>query len=63
MRKPQDAVSKHTVSPLTDPNFDLAAWSAKHLHPSEEVGREWVKNVKAKYGNDGKVKFGTVGYW
>ncbi|EFQ35745.1 dienelactone hydrolase [Colletotrichum graminicola] len=57
-----DAVTKYTVSPLTDPNFDLAAWSAKHLGPSEEVGREWVKNVKAKYGGDGQVKFGCVGY-
>jgi hypothetical protein len=48
---------------LNDPNFDMGAWVAKHLHPSEEVARKWVKNVKAKYGADDKVKFGAVGYW
>ncbi|KAF5672324.1 dienelactone hydrolase [Fusarium heterosporum] len=57
-----EAVTKYTNSPLTDPNFDLQAWSAKHLQPSEEVAREWAKNVKAKYGNDSKTKFGCVGY-
>ncbi|KAF3402485.1 hypothetical protein DPV78_004272 [Talaromyces pinophilus] len=57
-----DAVTKYTTSPLNDPKFDMAAWSAKHLQPSEEVARDWVKNVKANYGNDGKAKFGCVGY-
>ncbi|KAH7325545.1 dienelactone hydrolase [Stachybotrys elegans] len=57
-----DGVTKYSTSPLNDPNFDLGAWTAKHLHPSEEIGRQWVKNVKAKYGNDGKTKFGCVGY-
>ncbi|KAF5705074.1 dienelactone hydrolase [Fusarium mundagurra] len=57
-----DAVTKYSASPLNDPNFDLEAWSAKHLLPSEQIAREWVKNVKAKYGNDGKAKFGCVGY-
>lgn len=56
-------MTKYTTSPLNDPKFDLPAWSAKHLQPSEEVAREWVKNVKANYGNDGKAKFGCVGYW
>lgn len=57
-----DAVTKYTKSPLNDPNFDLPAWTAKHLQPTEEVALAWAKNVKAKYGNDGKAKFGAVGY-
>ncbi|KAH7041518.1 dienelactone hydrolase [Microdochium trichocladiopsis] len=57
-----DSVGKHSATPLSDPNFDLGAWAAKHLTASEDVGREWVKNVKAQYGNGGKTKFGCVGY-
>ncbi|KAL2213783.1 dienelactone hydrolase [Sarocladium strictum] len=57
-----DSVTKYSKTPLNDPNFDMGAWVAKHLHPSEEVARKWVKNVKAKYGADDKVKFGAVGY-
>lgn len=56
-------MAKYSDTPLDDPNFDFAAWTAKHLTASEEVGREWVKKVKAKYGNGGKTKFGCVGYW
>ncbi|KAK0388786.1 hypothetical protein NLU13_5029 [Sarocladium strictum] len=57
-----DAVTKYSTSPLNDPNFDLPAWAAKHLLPSEEVAKKWAQNVKDKYGNDGKAKLGCVGY-
>nr|AMB48858.1 dienelactone hydrolase [Fusarium camptoceras] len=58
-----DSVGKHSASPLNDPNFDLPAWCAKHMTPSEEIAYKWTKAVKAKYDNDGKTKFGCVGYW
>lgn len=59
----QDAVTKYSTTPLADPNFDLAAWSAKHLTASEEVAKRWIAKVKAEYGNSDKVMFGCVGYW
>ena len=56
-------MGKHSATPLSDPNFDFPAWSAKHLTSSEDIAKEWVKNVKIKYGTDDKVKFACVGYW
>jgi hypothetical protein len=56
-------VTRYTTSPLNDPNFDLKAWSAKHFTPSEEVAQDWAKTIQTNYGNDGKAKFGCVGYW
>ena len=35
----------------------------KHLPSSKEVGAKWVKDVQAKYGKAGKVKFACVGFW
>ncbi|KAL7946820.1 dienelactone hydrolase [Trichoderma barbatum] len=57
-----DPVSKHSKTPLNDPNFDFEAWKVKHMSSSNEIGAEWVKNVKAKYGKAGEVKFACVGY-
>ena len=59
----QDAVSKHTMTPLTDPNFDLKAWSQKHLESSEVITEKWVAEVQSQYGSTGGVKFACVGYW
>jgi hypothetical protein len=56
-------VAKHSLTPLSDPNFDFEAWKNKHLHASEEVGARWVKAVKAKYDPSGDVKFAAIGYW
>ncbi|KAJ2980782.1 hypothetical protein NQ176_g2436 [Zarea fungicola] len=57
-----DAITKYSATPLTDPNFNLEAWSAKHLTVSEEVAAKWVKDVKEKYDPSNKVRFGCVGY-
>lgn len=51
------------MSPLDDPNFDLKAWSAKHLKSSEEVARKWAANVMSRYGGSGHAEFACVGYW
>jgi len=56
-------VSKHTTTPLNDPNFDFEAWCDKHLKSSEEVAAKWVEAVKSIYGTSGSVKFVCVGYW
>ncbi|CAD0111444.1 unnamed protein product, partial [Aureobasidium uvarum] len=58
-----DAVSKYTMTPLNDPNFDLKAWSEKHLKSSEEVASRWATNVMEKYGKSKAAKFACVGYW
>ncbi|KAI4718767.1 dienelactone hydrolase [Aureobasidium sp. EXF-10727] len=57
-----DAVSKHTMTPLNDPNFDLKAWSTKHLRSSEQVASRWAASVMDKYGKSEDVKFACVGY-
>ncbi|EXJ83634.1 hypothetical protein A1O1_07258 [Capronia coronata CBS 617.96] len=57
-----DAVTKHSKTPLSDPNFDFQAWRNKHLPSSEEVAVRWVKDVHAKYGKDPDTKFACVGY-
>ncbi|TIA47529.1 dienelactone hydrolase [Aureobasidium pullulans] len=57
-----DAVSKHTTTPLNDPNFDFEAWCGKHLKSSEEAAAKWVEAVKSTYGTSGSVKFACVGY-
>ncbi|KAL7911408.1 dienelactone hydrolase [Trichoderma velutinum] len=57
-----DPVSKHSLTPLSDPTFDFEAWKSKHLKSSEEVGARWVRNVKTKYGKTEDVKFACVGY-
>lgn len=59
----QDAVGKHSATPLNDPNFDFEAWKNKHLKRTEEVADKWVQDVKAKYGSSESVKFACVGYW
>jgi len=59
----QDPVTKHSATPLSDPNFDFEAWKSRHLTASEEVAAKWVKDVKAKYGTSEDVKFACVGYW
>ncbi|CAD0025332.1 unnamed protein product, partial [Aureobasidium pullulans] len=55
-----DAVSKHTTTPLIDPNFDFEAWCGKHLESSEEVAAKWVEAVESIYGGPEKVKFACV---
>ena len=59
----QDPVWKHSNTPLNDSNFDFEAWKTKHMTSSDEIGTRWVKEVKAKYGTGGDVKFACVGYW
>jgi hypothetical protein len=59
----QDPVTKHSLTPLSDPNFDFEAWKSKHLTSSEEVSAKWVEGVKAKYGTSEDVEFACVGYW
>jgi hypothetical protein len=56
-------VTKHSLTPLSDPNFDFEAWKNKHLHASEEAAARWVKAVKAEYSTSEAVKFAAVGYW
>jgi acyl-CoA-binding protein len=56
-------VSKHTTTPLNDPNFDFEAWCGKHLKSSEEAAAKWVEAVKSIYGTSGNVRFACVGYW
>ena len=51
------------MTPLNDPNFDFEGWKNKHLRTSEEVGKKWAKDVKAKYGTSDDVQFACVGYW
>ncbi|KAH8699323.1 dienelactone hydrolase [Phaeosphaeriaceae sp. PMI808] len=58
----RDAVTKHSKTPLNDPNFDFEAWKDKHLTRTEEVGAKWVKDVQTKYGRSGHTKFACVGY-
>ncbi|RDW79350.1 hypothetical protein BP6252_03988 [Coleophoma cylindrospora] len=57
-----DPVTKHSLTPLSDPNFDFEAWKSKHLTSSEEVSAKWVKGVKEKYGTSENVEFACVGY-
>ncbi|CZS75194.1 unnamed protein product [Fusarium graminearum] len=57
-----DAVTKHSLTPLSDPNFDFESWKNKHLHASEEAAARWIKAVKAEYGTSESVKFAAVGY-
>ncbi|RFU74887.1 dienelactone hydrolase [Trichoderma arundinaceum] len=57
-----DPVWKHSRTPLIDPNFDFEAWKVKHMASSNDIGIQWVKNVKAKYGKAEEVKFACVGY-
>ncbi|KAH8651263.1 dienelactone hydrolase [Xylariales sp. PMI_506] len=57
-----DPVTKHSLTPLSDPNFDFEAWKSKHLKASEEVAAKWAQDVKAKYGTSEDVKFACVGY-
>jgi hypothetical protein len=59
----QDAVTKYSATPLSDPNFDFEAWKTRHLGASEEVAAKWVQAVKTKYGTSDKVNFACVGYW
>jgi hypothetical protein len=51
------------MTPLTDPNFDLNAWSQKHLRSSEEITERWVAEVISRYGSPQDVKYACVGYW
>ncbi|KAF5552225.1 dienelactone hydrolase [Fusarium napiforme] len=55
-------VTKHSLTPLSDPNFDFELWKNKHLKASEDVAVRWVKAVKAQYGSIEDVKFACVGY-
>ncbi|KAF5974933.1 dienelactone hydrolase [Fusarium coicis] len=57
-----DPVTKHSLTPLSDPNFDFESWKNKHLKASEEAAARWVKAVKAQYGSSEDVKFACVGY-
>ncbi|PNP86512.1 hypothetical protein FNYG_00214 [Fusarium nygamai] len=54
--------TKHSLTPLSDPNFDFEAWKNKHLKASEDAAARWVKAVKAQYGSSEDVKFACVGY-
>ncbi|RKK22381.1 hypothetical protein BFJ68_g2366 [Fusarium oxysporum] len=58
-----DPVTKHSLTPLSDPNFDFESWKNKHLKASEEAAARWVKAVKTHYGTSEDVKFACVGYW
>jgi hypothetical protein len=51
------------MTPLNNPNFDLKAWSQRHLKSSEEIAEKWVAEVFSKYGNANDVKFACVGFW
>nr|AMB48909.1 dienelactone hydrolase [Fusarium subglutinans] len=57
-----DPVTKHSLTPLSDPNFDFESWKNKHLKASEEAAARWVKAVKIQYGTGKEVKFACVGY-
>ncbi|GKZ49915.1 hypothetical protein AbraIFM66951_002624 [Aspergillus brasiliensis] len=57
-----DYVTKYSVRPLSDPNFDFEAWKSRHITASEEVAAKWVKDVKAKFGTSEDVRFACVGY-
>ncbi|KAK2678876.1 Dienelactone hydrolase [Fusarium oxysporum f. sp. vasinfectum] len=57
-----DPVTKHSLTPLSDPNFDFESWKNKHLKASEEAAARWVKAVKTQYGTSEDVKFASVGY-
>ncbi|KAF4496738.1 dienelactone hydrolase [Fusarium agapanthi] len=57
-----DPVTKHSLTPLSDPNFDFESWKNKHLKASEEAPARWVKTVKMPYGTGEDVKFACVGY-
>ncbi|TLS22465.1 uncharacterized protein PpBr36_09903, partial [Pyricularia pennisetigena] len=48
-------------SPLADPSFDFNARVNKHLGASDEVGKKWIQDVKAKYGSSESVKFVCLG--
>ncbi|TXC09235.1 hypothetical protein FocTR4_00004556, partial [Fusarium oxysporum f. sp. cubense] len=47
-----DPVTKHSLTPLSDPNFDFESWKNKHLKASEEAAARWVKAVKTQYGTE-----------
>ncbi|KAF5717289.1 dienelactone hydrolase [Fusarium globosum] len=57
-----DPVTKHSLTPLSDPNFDFESWKNKHLKASEQAATRWVKAVKTQYGTGEDVKFACVGY-
>ncbi|SPJ79288.1 related to dienelactone hydrolase [Fusarium torulosum] len=56
-----DPVTKHSLTPLSGPNFDFEAWKNKHLHACEEAAERWVKAVKTQCGTSDAVQLAAVG--